>query len=107
MLILMLVFSPVLSFPVSAQAMTTDHEKMAADYDAKVMQQDALIQEHEKMKKDLPNQIATSSKGDKSPDLKDAEKHCDKIIEHSRALKNEFQEFSKWHRMRAAEAKGM
>lgn len=82
------------------------HESLAASYEQKALEQDALILEHQQMKKDVADRAVSSPKSGPVPVVKEMEKHCNAIINDAQILKTELQEFAKWHRMRAAELQG-
>lgn len=93
----------------SADDMTeavSQHEALAAQYEAKAAEQDAIIAEHSPMKKEYEDRFWMIKKAAKPKNVVDMEKHCNAIIKDATNLKNEFLEFSKWHRMRAAELQG-
>lgn len=85
----------------------SQHEALAAQYEAKAAEQDALIAEHSPMKKEYEERFWMLKKAAKPQDVVDMEKHCNTIINAAQNEKSALLEFAKWHRMRAAELKGM
>ena len=85
-----------------------DHEAMAASYMEKVKVQEAIIQEHEQMKKDYEKELTHGT-----PKLRrfyagkidSMKKHCNAIIQSAWQLADEYRKFANWHKMRAAELK--
>lgn len=91
-----------------AAAVADAHQQMAASYQAKAAEQDALIAEHEQMKKDYEKRFTppNASKVGVPSDVKEMEAHCDRIINAAEKEKQELLDFAKWHEMRAAELQG-
>ncbi len=85
-------------------AAVSQHETLAAQYEAKAAEQDALIAEHTPMNKKYEERFFM--KAGKPKNVVDMNKHCTGIVQSATALRNEFLEFAKWHRMSAAELKG-
>ncbi len=89
-----------------------DHLKMAKYYEGKASEQDAIIAEQQQMKSDYEKRFYIDEKGENlTPsrplrEVKEMEDHCDAIINDARKLKDDYLEFAKWHRMRAAELQG-
>jgi len=83
-----------------------DHLAMAKSYEDKAAAQDALIAEHEQMKKDYKARYFINEKITPMSQLKKMNEHCDAIIKDAKKLKAEFLDFAKWHRFRAAELQG-
>ena len=81
----------------------TDHLSMAKSYEDKAAAQDALIAEHEQMKKDYKSKYFINEKITPMAKLKKMNDHCDAIIKDAKKLKAEFLDFGKWHRLRAEE----
>lgn len=84
----------------------SDHQDKAVFYEQKAAEQDAVIAEHEQMKKDYADRFSVPEKGGKLPQIEEMEKHCNAIIEDATKLRDEYLEFAKWHQMRAAELQG-
>jgi hypothetical protein len=82
------------------------HETLAAQYEAKAAEQDALIAEHTPMNKKYEERFWMIKKAGKPKNVVDMDKHCTGIVQNATGLRNEFLEFSKWHRMSAAELQG-
>ena len=98
----------VLAAPLYANEpaqVAADHLAMAASYEQKAAAQDALIAEHQQMKKDEQRFYINDKVTPKSNYTK-MNMHCDKIIQGAQDLKAELLEFAKWHKMRAAELQG-
>ena len=76
------------AYPAHAQITpgVSDHSGWVKYYEKKISEQDALIEEHTKMKQN-------SAKG--------LEKHCEAIIRDVEKLKIDLLETEKWHRMQA------
>ena len=89
---------------VSAEV--SQHQTLAAQYEAKAAEQDALIAEHSPMNKKYEERFWMIKKAAKPKNVVDMDKHCTAIVQNATALKNEFLEFAKWHRLRAAELQG-
>ncbi len=89
-----------------------DHLKMAKYYEGKASEQDAIIAEQQQMKSDYEKRFYIDEKGENLTtsrplrEVKEMEGHCDAIINDARKLKDDYLEFAKWHRMRAAELQG-
>lgn len=85
----------------------THHQTLAAQYEAKAAEQDALIAEHTSMTKEYDKRWGWMTvKAGKSKDVLDMDKHCVALAQAAQAQKNELLSFAKWHRMRAAELQG-
>ena len=84
---------------------TQGHLTLAQTYQEKADAQRQLIAEHERMKADYKEQVATSPKFSSSLVAKMNE-HCDAIIAKAKDLAAEFAKFSEWHKMRAKELEG-
>lgn len=84
----------------------SQHETLAAQYEAKAAEQDALIAEHTPMNKKYEERFWMIKKAGKPKNVLDMDKHCTGIVQNATALRNEFLEFAKWHRMSAAELQG-
>ena len=82
------------------------HQALAAQYESKADEQNAIIAEHTSMTKEYERRYGwMTAKGGEGKDVADMDKHCKAIVQNATNLKNEFLEFANWHRMRAAEAK--
>ncbi len=107
---LALILTLILVMPFAVTAGVTDdtasHEQLARQYEEKALAQDALILEHTQMKLDYAEKLSPSPKGTNQAAIKEMEKHCNSIIQEAQALKAEFLDFAKWHKMRAAEMQG-
>jgi len=84
----------------------SQHEALAAQYEVKAAEQDAVIAEHSSMKKEYEDQFWKIKKASKPDKVVDMDKHCTAIVQNAMALRNEFLDFAKWHQMRAAELQG-
>jgi hypothetical protein len=84
----------------------SQHETLAAQYEAKAVEQDALIAEHVPMNKKYEERFWMIKKAGKPKNVLDMDKHCTGIVQNATGLRNELLEFAKWHRMRAAELHG-
>lgn len=86
-----------------------EHTAVAASYDLRIADLDALIAEHQKMKKDYRTRVPRY-KGAVAPgrdsELAEMDKHCDAIIGDATRLRNELAEFAKWHRTQGANLQG-
>lgn len=81
-----------LAFPTFAENLSAkDHLDKVTRYESLAKDQDDAISEHRKMRADYG---------------KGMREHCDAIIKDATALKDEYLEFAKWHKMRAAELEG-
>jgi hypothetical protein len=76
-----------------------DHLTLAASYEQRAGQQDAVIAEHQQMKKEGVTDKTSPAVKDKMA------KHCDAIIEHAKKLKEDYEAFARFHRMQAEESK--
>jgi hypothetical protein len=83
-----------------------DHLSMVKNYADKAAEQSAIIAEHQQMKLDYKKRYYINEKLTPSARMKEMEDHCDAIIHHAQMLRDEFLEFAKWHKMRAAELQG-
>ena len=83
-----------------------DHLAMAKSYEDKAAAEDALIAEHEQMKRHYKARFFISERITPMIQLMKMEKHCDVIIEDAQKMKADFLDFAKWHRMLAAELQG-
>jgi len=85
---------------------SADHLKMVKYYEGKAAEQDAIITEHQQMKKEYKQRYFINEKVTPVSRLKNMEQHCDAIINDAQKLKADFLESAKWHKMRAAELEG-
>jgi hypothetical protein len=99
------VVSPI-AYAAEPPQVSTDHLAMAKSYEDKAAAQDALIAEHEQMKKDYKSRFFINEKLTPMAKLKKMNDHCDAIIKDAQKLKADFNDFAKWHRLRAAELQG-
>jgi hypothetical protein len=99
------VVAPVVYAAEPAQVVD-DHLAMSKSYEDKAAAQDALISEHEQMKKDYKSRFFINEKITPMAKLKKMNDHCDAIIKDAQKLKADFSDFAKWHRLRAAELQG-
>lgn len=76
-----------------------NHEERAAAYDAKAKDLDAVIAEHQQMKKSGMTEKTPASTRTKM------EKHCDAIIKDAAKLRDDYKAFAQHHRMMAMEQK--
>ena len=106
--IMMMGLAPVQSvFAGEGTVAIADHLALANSYEQKAAEQDAAIGHHQKMKKNYEKRFHVMKKANAPSKVKEMEKHCDAIIQSAEALRNEYADFAKWHRMRAAELQGM
>lgn len=81
-----------------------DHLKLAALYrESANAIEDALILEHRKIKQTYPKRFQVESAFNESRSIQELEKRCDAIINDATKLRDHLLDFSRWHRMRAAE----
>lgn len=83
------------------------HQALAAQYEAKADEQNAIIAEHTSMTKEYERRYGWMTVKGGNKDVGDMDKHCKAIVQNATGLKNEFLQFANWHRMRAAETKGL
>jgi len=83
-----------------------DHLAMAKSYEEKAAALDAVIAEHEQMKKEYKSKFFINEKATPMSGLKKMNAHCDAIIKDAKKLKAEYLDFEKWHEMRAKELQG-
>lgn len=100
----LLTFLPAWGAEVSQ--VITEHEKQAAIYEQQAKAQEDVMAEHEQMMKDYKKRYYVNDKVTPPRILKPMETHCNAIITDAKKLRNEYREFAKWHRMRAAELHG-
>ncbi len=99
-------------YAAEPSAVAADHLAMAKSYEKKAAEQDVIITEQQQMKTDYEKRFYIDEKGENlTPsrplrEVKEMEDHCDAIINDARKLKDDYLEFAKWHRMRAAELQG-
>lgn len=107
MMMLMLI-SPMFAYAGEVSEVVADHKAMSASYQEKAAAQDALIVEHQQMKKDYEKRFTPSNytKVGIPSKVTEMEAHCDKIINLAQQEKQELLDFAKWHQMRAAELQG-
>jgi hypothetical protein len=82
------------------------HLQIAASYEQKATEQNAEVELHQKMKKDYEARHYMLRKVGPPNDVLEMNKHCNALIQAAEALRSEYLEFAKWHRMRAAELQG-
>lgn len=83
-----------------------EHLAKAASHEEKANAQNALIAEHQQEKKDYKKRYYINDKITPPQTLAAFEKHCDAVIQDATKVRDDLQEFAKWHRMRATELKG-
>jgi hypothetical protein len=105
MLVLGMLVTPF-AFADDVADAVANHQKMAAEYQAKAAEQDALIAEHSTMDKKYEERFWMIKKAGKPNNVLEMDKHCTAIVQNATALRNEMLEFAKWHQMRAAELQG-
>jgi hypothetical protein len=82
----------LMAFPAFAEKLTgQNHLDKVSHYQSLAQAQDEVISEHRKMRADYG---------------KGMREHCDAVVRDATALKAEYLEFVKWHKMRAAELQG-
>jgi flagellar basal body L-ring protein FlgH len=102
-----MVMSLVAGVPAyAADDTVSQHETLAAQYEAKAAEQDALIAEHSPMNEKYEQRFWMIKKAAKPNNVVEMDKHCNTIVQNATGLRNELLEFAKWHRMRAAELQG-
>ncbi len=96
------------AFAAEVSDVIRDHKAMAASYQEKAATQDALITEHQQMKKNYAERFTpgNASKIGIPSKVKEMEKHCGKIVKAAQQEKQALLDFAKWHTMRAAELEG-
>ena len=95
------------AFAAEVSEVAADHKALVASYQEKAAAQDALIQEHQQMKKDYDRRFYVNEKvTPKSGIHGKMDKHCDAIINAAQQEKQVLLDFAKWHQMRAAELEG-
>ncbi|OGR84999.1 MAG: hypothetical protein A2901_06020 [Elusimicrobia bacterium RIFCSPLOWO2_01_FULL_54_10] len=94
------------SYALDVPEAVANHHKMAAGYDQKVQEQDAVINEHRDMKSKYKERLYINDKATPPSRFEAMNKHCDSIIRQATKLRTEYSDFSKWHRMRAGELQG-
>ena len=80
-----------------------DHLDRAAKYEALAADQQAIIDEHVKMKADEKKRMPPKMSDSMTMKM---DKHCNALISAAEKEKAALNEFAKWHRMRAAELEG-
>ncbi len=78
-----------------------DHRAKSASYEQKAKEQQIIIDEHQHMKLMQTNDPITPQ-----PIIRKQNAHCDAILRDATKLRDDFLDFAKWHRMRAAELEG-
>lgn len=104
-----LFWAAVLPYQVHAAEVSEvakDHETLAASYEQRAAAQDAIIQEHLKMKAADKKRFYVNEKVTPMSRLSKMDVHCGKIIKAAQKEKEALLDFAKWHRMRAAELEG-
>lgn len=104
LLMMNLVSLPV--YGAESAEVAEDHLALAASYEEKAALQDDLIAEHTKMKQDYKDRFFVNEKVTPLDKIRAMEAHCDAIIKTAEEEKAGLLDFSKWHRMRAAELQG-
>ena len=84
----------------------TYHQQKAAEYQAKIDAQDAIINEHTQMPVDYKKQFAINPKTGAPAAVEKMDAHCAAIVADAQKLKVDLLEFKKWHEMRASELQG-
>ncbi len=82
------------------------HLNLADSYEQKSKDQDAIVAEHTNMPADYKKKYFINEKVTPIRRVQEMEKHCQAIVADAAKLRDEFREFSKWHKMRAAELVG-
>ena len=80
-----------------------DHLDRAAKYEALAADQQAIIDEHIKMKADARKGLTPKMSQVMTTKM---DKHCDALISAAEKEKTALNDFAKWHKMRAAELEG-
>jgi hypothetical protein len=78
------------------------HLAEALKYEEKAVQQDRVIEDHLQMKQDFMLQTKGEDRVISPQRIEAMNKHCEAIIQSAKKLKNDFLEFARWHRTRAA-----
>lgn len=97
---------PLPVFGAEAAGVADDHLAMAASYEEKAAAQDELIAEHTKMKSDYKDRFFVNEKVTPLDKIHAMEDHCNALIKAAEEEKANLLDFTKWHRMRAAELQG-
>lgn len=107
-LMVLTILSQYPAFAAEVSEVIKDHKALAVAYQEKAANQDALIAEHQQMKKDYDKRFIPSnySKTGIPNRVKEMQKHCGKIVKAAQQEKQALLDFSKWHEMRAAELEG-
>ena len=95
------------AYALDAPEVTQEHLALAASYEQKAADQDALIAEHTQMKQEYKDRFFVNEKVTPVAKIQKMNDHCDAIIQEASKLRDEFLGFAKWHRMRAAELQGL
>lgn len=103
----LLVGAPLMGLAAAPSEVADDHLAMAASYEEEVAAQEALIAEHTKMKQDYKDRFFVNEKVTPLNRIRAMEEHCDALIDAAQAEKAKLLDFAQWHRMRAAELKGL
>lgn len=84
----------------------TEHLAKTASYEEKAKIQEAVIADHQKQKESYRRRYYINDKVTPHWLFARVEKEHDEIIKKAMRLRDEYLDFAKWHRMRAAELKG-
>ena len=88
-------------------ATKADHLADATTIEKQVVEQDALIKFHTKMKEDAPVKYFAREKAQWGPlatsKVREMNMHCDAIIQSAKRLKEELKGFAKWHEEQTAQ----
>ncbi|MBK7976732.1 MAG: hypothetical protein IPK07_26860 [Deltaproteobacteria bacterium] len=79
-----------------------DHLARASEYEARIQELDGVVAEHEQMKRDQ-HRFFVNPRLTPTPQNKEMEKHCDRIIQDTKKLQGDMRELADWHKARAAE----
>lgn len=82
----------LMTLPAFSEKLTEkNHSDKVTRYENLAKAQDEIISEHRKMRSDYGKGMT---------------EHCDAVVKDASALKAEYLEFAKWHKMKAMELKG-
>lgn len=103
--VLALGLSVFITSAVSMAKGKIDHAALSQKYEKMASEQDAIIKEHEQMKKDKKSMQAGLPKATREKTISDMEKHCDAIISDAKKLGEDYRAMAQWHKMRDEEEK--
>lgn len=85
--------------PRSFAANALSHQEKAAAYEQKVVELEAVVAEHTRMRSTgMTDKTSVAAR-------QKMEKHCDAIIADAAKLRDDYRSFASWHKMQATEEK--